>query len=110
MSLSNEQKFALTSVRDRFLAGEDVDISLMHLIQDVAGFTGKDGRSKEGRAVKAYLSEIDFNAIPASEYQKVDKPELSDEQKERWPVATHAITLKRFFSPPYLDLAPAAEM
>ena len=92
MSLSNEQKFALTSVRDRFLAGEDVDISLMHLIQDVAGFTGKDGRSKEGRAVKAYLSEIDFNAIPASEYQKVDKPELSDEQKEF--IRNHRGTMK----------------
>ncbi len=81
-TLTNEQKFALTSVRDSFLAGEDVDISLMHLIQDVAGFKGKDGRSKEGRAVKSYLSEIDFNAIPASEYQKVEKPELSEEQKE----------------------------
>jgi len=80
--LTNEQKFALTSVRDSFLAEQDVDISLMHLIQDVAGFKGKDGRSKEGRAVKAYLSEIDFNAIPASEYQKVEKPELSEEQKE----------------------------
>ena len=57
-TLTNEQKFALTSVRDSFLAGEDVDISLMHLIQDVAGFKGKDGRSKEGRAVKSYLSEI----------------------------------------------------
>lgn len=82
LTLTNEQKFALTSVRDSFLAGDDVDISLMHLIQDVAGFKGKDGRSKEGRAVKSYLSEIDFNAIPASEYQKVDKPELSEEQKE----------------------------
>ena len=82
LTLTNEQKFSLTSIRDRFLNGDEVDISLMHLIQDVAGFKGKDGRSKEGRAVKAYLSEIDFNAIPASEYQKVEKPELSKEQKE----------------------------
>ncbi len=92
LTLTNEQKFALTSVRDSFLAGEDVDISLMHLIQDVAGFKGKDGRSKEGRAVKAYLSEIDFNAIPASEYQKVEKPELSEEQKEF--IGNHRGTMK----------------
>ena len=83
LTLTSEQKFDLVSIKDRFLSGEeDVDISLMHLIQDVAGFKGKDGRSKEGRAVKAFLSEIDFNAIPASEYQKVDKPELTEEHKE----------------------------
>jgi hypothetical protein len=80
--LSPEQKFALVSIKDRFLAGDKVDISLMHLIQDVAGFKGRDGRSKEGRAVKAFLSEIDLNAVPASEYQKVDKPELLEEHKE----------------------------
>lgn len=80
--LNPDQKFALVSIKDRFLAGDKVDISLMHLIQDVAGFEGKDGRSKEGRAVKAFLSEIDLNAVPASEYQKVDKPELSEEHKE----------------------------
>ena len=83
LTLTSEQKFDLTSIKDRFLSEEEgVDISLMHLIQDVAGFKGKDGRSKEGRAVKAFLSEIDFNAIPASEYQKVDKPELTEEHKE----------------------------
>jgi hypothetical protein len=80
--LSQEQKFALVSIKDRFLAGDKVDISLMHLIQDVAGFKGRDGRSKEGRAVKAFLSEIDLSAVPASEYQKVDKPELLEEHKE----------------------------
>ena len=80
--LNDEQKAALIETKDKFLGGEKVDVSLMHLIQNVAGFTGRDGRSKEGRAVKAFLSEIDLNAIPASEYQKVDKPSLSDEQKE----------------------------
>ena len=80
--LNEEQKAALIEVKDKFLAGEKVDVSLMHLIQDVAGFSGRDGRSKEGRAVKSFLSEIDLSAIPASEYQKVDKPSLSDEHKE----------------------------
>ena len=80
--LSDEQKAALIETKDKFLRGEKVDVSLMHLIQNVAGFTGRDGRSKEGRAVKAFLSEIDLNAIPASEYQKVEKPSLSDEHKE----------------------------
>jgi len=81
--LTNEQKQSLTRVKDSIVSGqENVDISLIHLIQDVAGLTGKDGRSKEGRAVKSFLSEIDLNAIPASEYQKVDRPELTEEHKE----------------------------
>jgi hypothetical protein len=64
------------------VAGGEVDMSLMHLIQNVAGFKGKDGRSKEGRSVKAFLSEIDLSAIPSSEYQKVDRPELTEEHEE----------------------------
>ena len=32
--------------------------------------------------MKAFLSEIDLSAVPASEYQKVEKPELSEEHKE----------------------------
>ena len=82
LALTEEQKTSLTEVKDEFLSGKKVDISLMHLIQDVAGFGGKDGRSKEGRAVKAFLSEIDLTAVPASEYQKVERPELSEEHKE----------------------------
>ena len=54
--LNDEQKAALIETKDKFLRGEKVDVSLMHLIQNVAGFTGRDGRSKEGRAVKAFLS------------------------------------------------------
>jgi len=80
--LTEEQKSALVQAKNAFIGGEAVDMSLMHLIQDVAGFRGRDGRSKEGRAVKAFLSEIDFNAIPSSEYQKVDKPELTEDHKE----------------------------
>ena len=81
--LTEGQKQSLTAVKDSVVSGEEnVDVSLIHLIQNVTGFTGKDGRSKEGRAVKAFLSEIDLTAIPASEYQKVEKPELSEEHKE----------------------------
>jgi hypothetical protein len=81
--LTDEQKQSLTRVKDSIVSGqENIDVSLIHLIQNVAGLTGKDGRSKEGRAVKSFLSEIDLNAIPASEYQKVDRPELTEEQEE----------------------------
>ena len=81
--LTESQKQALIQVKDSIVSGEeDVDISLIHLIRDVAGFPDKDGRSKEGRAVKAFLSKIDLSAIPASEYQKVDRPELTEEHKE----------------------------
>ena len=82
-TLTDEQKKNLAQVKDLIVSGqENVNVSLIHLIQNIAGFTGKDGRSKEGRAVKAFLSEIDLSAIPASEYQKVDKPELTEEHKE----------------------------
>ncbi len=80
--LTEEQKSALIQAKNAFIGGEEVDMSLMHLIQDVAGFKGRDGRSKEGRAVKAFLSEIELDAIPSSEYQKVDRPELTEEHKE----------------------------
>jgi hypothetical protein len=82
-TLTDEQKQNLTRVKDLVVSGEEnVDVSLIHLIQDVAGFTGKDGRSKEGRAVKSFLSQIDLSAIPTSEYQKVDRPDLTEEHKE----------------------------
>ena len=81
--LTDEQRQNLTRVKDLIVSGEEnVDVSLIHLIQDVAGFTGKDGRSKEGRAVKSFLSQIDLSAIPTSEYQKVDRPDLTEEHKE----------------------------
>jgi len=82
IELTKEKKDALIQAKNAFIAGDEVDMSLMHLIQDIAGFKGKDGRSKEGRAVKAFLSKIDFSAIPSSEYQKVDRPELTEEHEE----------------------------
>ena len=82
IELTKEKKDALIQAKNAFIGGAEVDMSLMHLIQNVAGFSGKDGRSKEGRAVKAFLSKIDFSAIPSSEYQKVDRPELTEEHEE----------------------------
>ena len=82
IELTKEKQDALIQAKNAFISGAEVDMSLMHLIQNVAGFSGKDGRSKEGRAVKAFLSKIDFSAIPSSEYQKVDRPELTEEHKE----------------------------
>ena len=46
--LAEGQKQSLTAVKDSIVSGEEnVDVSLIHLIQNVAGFTDKDGRSKE---------------------------------------------------------------
>lgn len=41
-----------------------------------------DGRSKEGRAVKAFLASRELKAQTSSTYSKKDRVDLSDEQKE----------------------------
>lgn len=57
--------------------------SLLELIQDAAGFKGKDGRSKEGRAVKKFLASRKIKARGAHEYQKQsDQVTWTDEEKE----------------------------
>ncbi len=57
--------------------------SLLELIQDAAGFKGKDGRSKEGRAVKRFLTSRKIKARPAQKYDKQsDHFSFTEEQKE----------------------------
>ena len=57
--------------------------SLLELIQEGAGFEGKDGRSKEGKAVKKFLASRKIKARPANEYVKqTDSFELSEDQVE----------------------------
>ena len=57
--------------------------SLLELIQEGAGFKGKDGRSKEGKAVKKFLASRKIKARPSNEYVKqTDSFELSEDQVE----------------------------
>ena len=59
LELTNEQKLDIINVWN---SRKDDPPSLLELIQDVAGFKGKDGRSKEGRTVKAYLASRQLKA------------------------------------------------
>ena len=79
LELTNEQKLDIINVWN---SRKDDPPSLLELIQDVAGFKGKDGRSKEGRTVKAYLASRQLKARGAQEYQPVNKTELTESQKE----------------------------
>jgi hypothetical protein len=68
--LTDKQKLDLLNTWN---SRKDDPPSLLELIQDVAGFKGKDGRSKEGRAVKAYLASRQLKARGSHEYQPVNK-------------------------------------
>ena len=61
-------------------SSSDPPPSLYDLIQS-AGYKGLDGRSKEGRAVKAFLAGRSLRARPAQEYLK-RSIKITDEQKE----------------------------
>jgi hypothetical protein len=57
--------------------------SLSELIQEGAGFKSKDGRSKEGKAVKKFLASRKIKARASHEYVKQsDFFEFTEEQKE----------------------------
>jgi hypothetical protein len=57
--------------------------SLLELIQDAAGFENKDGRSKEGRAVKKFLASRKIKARGAHQYLKqTDQITWTEEEKE----------------------------
>ena len=55
--------------------------SLQELIA-AAGYEGKDGRTKEGKAVKAFLASRNIKALAAHEYQPKPEVTLTEEQKE----------------------------
>ena len=55
---------------------------LLELIQKAAGFEGRDGRSKEGRAVKKFLASRKIKARGAHEYRTKDEIVWTDEEKE----------------------------
>tara|TARA_Y100000310_G_scaffold24_1_gene21 strand:- start:81 stop:1166 length:1086 start_codon:yes stop_codon:yes gene_type:complete len=76
--LTEEQK---QKVLQEWNSRSDNPPSLSELIK-VAGFENKDGRSKEGRAVKHFLATRKIKAHGAHEYQPKKKIDLSDEDKE----------------------------
>ena len=76
--LTEEQK---QNVLQEWNARPDNPPSLLELIK-VAGFENKDGRSKEGRAVKQFLATRKIKAHGAHEYQAKKKINLTDEDKE----------------------------
>ena len=55
--------------------------SLLDLIK-AAGFEDKDGRSKEGRAVKQFLASRDIKALGSQTYQPKEKVDLTEEDVE----------------------------
>ncbi len=77
--LNEDQKKA---VIDEWNSRPDDPPSLLELIRAAFPDTDFDGRSKEGRAVKAFLAERQIKARPAHQYQSKDDIELTDEQKE----------------------------
>ena len=54
ITLKKEQEEAILDMWNK--CSKDSAPSLIELIQDAAGFEGRDGRSKEGRAVKKFLA------------------------------------------------------
>ena len=55
--------------------------SLLDLIK-AAGFENKDGRSKEGRAVKQFLASREIRALGSQTYQPKEKVNLTEEDTE----------------------------
>ena len=78
LELTDKQKLDLINAWN---SRKDDPPSLLELIQDVAGFKGKDGRSKEGREVKEFLATRKIKARGAHEYAPKGIS-LSEEQKE----------------------------
>ena len=77
--LSEEQK---SLVVNEWNNRPDNPPSLQELVQLCYPDQNLDGRSKEGRAIKEYLSTMQIKARGAQEYVPIEKPELTGEQKE----------------------------
>lgn len=80
LKLTKEQQAAILDMWNN--CSEDNPPSLLELIQQAAGFEGKDGRSKEGRAVKKFLASRKIKARAAHEYQAKEEIIWTDEEKE----------------------------
>ena len=80
VKLTKEQQESILNMWNS--CSEDSAPSLIELIQEAAGFKGKDGRSKEGKAVKKFLSSRKIKARAAHEYQTKEEIVWTDEEKE----------------------------
>ena len=80
LKLTNEQQAAILNMWNG--SPEDSAPSLLELIQKAAGFEDKDGRSKEGRAVKKFLASRKIKARAAHEYQTKEDIIWTEEEKE----------------------------
>ena len=80
LKLTKEQQAAILDMWNN--CSEDNAPSLLELIQQAAGFEDKDGRSKEGRAVKKFLASRKIKARAAHEYLTKEDIIWTDEEKE----------------------------
>ena len=76
--LSDEQK---EKVLNEWNSRPQDPPSLLELIK-AAGFEGKDGRSKEGKAVKQFLATREIKPHASHQYQPKRKANLTEEDKE----------------------------
>tara|TARA_B100000676_G_scaffold249652_1_gene253818 strand:+ start:4657 stop:5751 length:1095 start_codon:yes stop_codon:yes gene_type:complete len=79
IELTEEQKSIITA---EWNSRPDNPPSLLELIKLAFPDKNVDGRSKEGRAVKAFLASRNLRARGAHEYQVKEQIDLSDEDKE----------------------------
>lgn len=78
LKLTPEQELV---VRDAFQDGATPNLS--ELTQKVFKNPSIDGRSKEGRAIKEYISEFQIGKVRVNVIKKMEPYALSDEQKEK---------------------------
>ena len=80
ISLTPKQKQAILDMWNN--SPKDDAPPLLALIQKAAGFEDKDGRSKEGKAVKKFLASRKIKARGAHEYRAKDEIVWTKEEKE----------------------------
>ena len=89
ITLTEEQK---QKILDKWNATPNDPPPLLELINAAFPDEGVDGRSKEGKAVKEFLSTREIKARGAHEYQAKEKIELTKEQEEY--ITNNAGTMK----------------
>ena len=80
ISLTPKQEQAILDMWNN--SPKDNPPPLLELIQKAAGIEGKDGRSKEGKAVKKFLASRKIKARGAHEYRAKDEIVWTKEEKE----------------------------
>lgn len=85
MNSSEEEKISLSKeqediIRSAFAQGASPNLS--DLTREVFNNESIDGRSKEGRAIKEYISEFQIGKVKVNVIKKMEPYALSEEQKE----------------------------